>query len=206
LAVTNAYLYESLKTANDELASAYEETLGGWAAALELRDREVHGHTARVQDLTIGLAKAMGVGEDELVNVRRGTILHDIGKMVVPDAILHKPGPLTDDEWAIMRRHPGAARDMLARIDFLFPALDIPYCHHERWDGTGYPQGLAGTAIPLSARVFAIVDVYDALTSDRPYRPAWSREKALEHIRDESGKHFDPDVVDAFFSLIDQGH
>jgi HD-GYP domain-containing protein (c-di-GMP phosphodiesterase class II) len=151
------------------------------------------------------LAVEMGIPQEQWDHVRRGTLLHDIGKMGVPDAILQKPGPLTDDEWAIMRTHPQKAREMLGAIDFLAPALDIPWCHHERWDGTGYPRGLAGEAIPLPARIFSVVDVYDALTSDRHYRPGWSHQQAIDYIREETGLQFDPRVVKAFFSLIGRG-
>ena len=144
----------------------------------------------------------MGLPEQELTQVRRGALLHDIGKMGVPDTILLKPGPLTEEEWVIMRRHPTFAYEMLAPIRYLQPAINIPYCHHEKWDGTGYPRGLKGEQIPLAARLFAVVDVYDALTSDRPYRAAWTPEKAREYIRSESGKQFDPEVVDIFLNMI----
>jgi len=143
----------------------------------------------------------MGMNEAELVHVRRGILLHDMGKMGIPDTILLKPGPLSDDEWETMHKHPQYAFEMLAPITYLRPALDIPGCHHEKWDGTGYPRRLKGTQIPLAARVFAVVDVYDALTSDRPYRKAWSKEKAIQYILDESGKHFDPKVVEVFMEL-----
>ncbi|MCM2315788.1 MAG: HD domain-containing protein [Thermoanaerobaculia bacterium] len=202
LAINNAQLHDSLLDANTHLARAYDETLAGWALALEMRDHETRGHSDRVERLTMQLAAEMGIPREQWDHVRRGTLLHDIGKMGVPDAILQKPGPLTDDEWAIMRTHPQKAREMLGSIDFLAPALDIPYCHHERWDGTGYPRGLAGDAIPLAARIFSVVDVYDALTSDRHYRPGWSRQQALDYIRQETGLQFDPRVVEAFFSLI----
>ncbi|MHB0970955.1 MAG: HD domain-containing phosphohydrolase [Thermoanaerobaculia bacterium] len=202
LALTNAQLHDSLVEVNRQLAGAYDETLEGWAAALEMRDTETRVHSDRVLQLTLRLVAELGVPPEEWPHVRRGALLHDIGKMGVPDSILQKPGPLTDDEWAVMRTHPQKALDMLGAIDFLVPALDIPYCHHERWDGAGYPQGLAGEEIPLVARIFAVVDVYDALTSDRYYRPGWSHEAALAYIREESGRHFDPTVVDAFLALI----
>ncbi len=198
LALVNARLYESLERSHQELAWAYDATLEGWSLALEMRDDETNGHALRVSTLSVELGRAIGMSEDELVHVRRGALLHDIGKMVVPDAILHKPGPLTEDEWEIMRRHPENGRDFLSKIDYLAPALDIPYCHHEWWDGSGYPRGLAGMEIPLAARVFAVVDTFDALTSDRPYRAAWSEEAAIDHIRARAGTHFDPHVVDAF--------
>lgn len=205
LAVTNAQLHDSLMEANLQLAHAYDATLEGWAVALEMRDQETKGHADRVERLTMHLAAEMGVPPDQWDHVRRGTLLHDIGKMVVPDAILQKPGPLTDDEWEVMKTHPQKAQDMLAGIEFLAPALDIPYCHHERWDGTGYPQGLAGKDIPLVARIFSVVDVYDALTSDRPYRKRWSHEQAIAHIREQTARHFDPNVVEAFLSAIEDG-
>ncbi|MDP2299372.1 MAG: HD domain-containing phosphohydrolase [Actinomycetota bacterium] len=203
LAVANARLYEQTQVAAAELACAYDATLEGWALALEMRDAETLGHTVRSAGLAVEMASALGVPEAELRHVHRGALLHDIGKMVVPDSVLNKPGPLDDEEWVVMRRHPEYARDFLSRIDYLRPALDIPYCHHERWDGTGYPQGLAREAIPLPARVFAVIDVYDALTSDRPYRKAWSRADALAHIRSGAGTHFDPAVVDVFLDLVD---
>lgn len=203
LALANARLHDSLLDLNRRLEEAYDATLGGWAVALEMRDRETKGHADRVEQLTMQLAAEMGVPHEELVHVRRGTLLHDIGKMAVPDPILQKPGPLTEAEWAVMRTHPERARDFLGGIDFLAPALVIPYCHHEWWDGTGYPQGLAGEQIPLAARIFAVVDVYDALTSDRPYRKAWSHERAVAHLRAEAGSHFDPEVVSTFLALIE---
>lgn len=204
LAVTNARLHDSLMDANRDLARAYDETLEGWAVALEMRDHETRGHADRVERLTMRLVAEMGVPPEEWEHVRRGTLLHDIGKMGVPDAILRKTGPLTDEEWAVMRTHPRKAREMLGAIDFLAPALDIPYCHHERWDGTGYPRGLAGEEIPLAARIFAVVDVYDALTSDRHYRGGWSHEEAVSHIKEEAGRHFDPKVVEVFLATIER--
>lgn len=202
MAVTNAQLHHSLVDANRHLASAYDETLEGWATALDMRDNETKGHAERVVRLTLDLVAQLGVPPEEWEHVRRGTLLHDIGKMGVPDSILQKPGPLTNDEWAVMRTHPQKALDMLGAIDFLVPALDIPYCHHERWDGAGYPRGLVGEEIPLVARIFAVVDVYDALTSDRHYRPGWSHEDAIAYIRHESGRHFDPAVVEAFLERM----
>ncbi|RJX27432.1 MAG: HD-GYP domain-containing protein, partial [Dethiobacter sp.] len=171
---------------------------------LDLKDEETEGHSRRVTEMTLRIAREMGLKDEELVHVRRGALLHDIGKMGVPDAILLKPGKLTDEEWEIMRRHPVYAYQMLSRIGYLRPALDIPYCHHEKWDGTGYPRGLKGEEIPLPARIFAVVDVFDALTSDRPYRPAWPKEKALAYLRQQAGRHFDPRVVEAFLSLTEQ--
>lgn len=199
VAVYNASLFEGMQKSNRDLRIAYDETLEGWAYALELRDMETEGHSRRVTSLTVELAIAMGIGEPEIEHVRRGALLHDIGKMGIPDAILHKAGPLDDSEWAIMRQHPVYAYEMLREIPFLKPALDIPHHHHERWDGSGYPDGLKGDEIPLPARIFAIIDVYDALANDRPYRAAWSDTEVIEKIRAESGKHFDPAVVDAFF-------
>ena len=191
-----------LEQAHTELIAAYDATILGWSRAMDLRDRETEGHSQRVAEHTVRLAKAMGISEQELVHVRRGALLHDMGKLGVPDAILYKPEKLTEEEWNIMRQHPQLAYDMLKSIDYLRPALDIPYCHHEKWDGSGYPHRLKGEHIPLAARIFAIVDVWDALTSDRPYRQAWSKEDSLAHIREQSGKHFEPQVVDLFFKTI----
>ncbi|MGB9640231.1 MAG: HD domain-containing phosphohydrolase [Anaerolineales bacterium] len=205
IAIDNATLFTDLEYANRSLIEAYDATIEGWSHALDLRDKETEGHTQRVTELTLRLARKMGIVGDELVHIRRGALLHDIGKMGVPDAILLKPGPLTNDEWEIMRKHPQYALEMLSPIAYLKLALDIPYCHHEKWDGTGYPRGLKGEQIPLAARIFAIVDVYDALTSDRPYRVAWSKEKTLGHIRSISGSHFDPKVVEAFLELLNDG-
>ena len=203
LAMANARLYESLQRSHDELEWAYDATLEGWSLALEMRDDETRGHAQRVSTLSAELARAVGMSEEDVIHVRRGALLHDIGKMVVPDAILHKPGPLTDDEWTIMRRHPENARVFLAKINYLKPAMDIPYCHHERWDGSGYPQGLAGQTIPMSARVFAVIDTFDALTSDRPYRAAWCEEEAIDYIQAGAGSHFDPAVVGQFLRMMD---
>lgn len=203
LAVSNARLYEQAQSAAAELACAYDATLEGWSLALEMRDAETLGHTQRAALLAVEMAADLGVPLADLQHVRRGALLHDIGKMVVPDSVLNKPGPLDDDEWRIMRKHPEYAREFLSRIDYLRPALDIPYCHHERWDGSGYPRGLAGEDIPLAARVFAVIDVFDALTSDRPYRRAWSRGKALDYLREQSGSEFDPGVVDLFMERIE---
>lgn len=185
-----------------ELAAAYEATLDGWARALDLRDRETEGHSRRVTDLTLRLARIMGVSDSECVHIRRGALLHDIGKMAIPDNILHKPAELSPDEWTIMRRHPVYARDLLAPIDYLQPALDIPYCHHEKWDGTGYPRRLRGEDIPLAARMFAAADIWDALRSNRPYRPALPAEEAREHINAIAGTHLDPAVAAAFLDML----
>lgn len=198
MAVSRARLIEDLQHANYELTNAYDATIDGWAFALDLRDKETEGHSRRVTEMTVDLARRMGIKEDELIHIRRGAILHDVGKMGVPDHILLKPGKLDDAEWEIMKKHPQFAYDMLSRIDYLKLALDIPYSHHEKWDGSGYPMGLRGQQIPLAARIFAVVDVFDALTSDRPYRHAWSREEALKYIESQRGTHFDPAVVDLF--------
>lgn len=192
----------SLEERTTQLTQAYDETIAGWAKTLELRDLETKGHSERVVPLTLRVARAMGMSEEELIHVRRGALLHDIGKLSVPDHILLKQGPLTDEEWKIMRMHPVYAYELLSSIDFLRPALDIPYCHHERWDGSGYPRGLKGEEIPLAARIFAVVDVWDALHSDRPYRPAWPEQKIYEYIREQAGKQFDPAVVEVFLSIV----
>jgi PAS domain S-box-containing protein len=190
-----------LQRAHLELAQAYETTLEGWSHALDLRDKETEGHTQRVTEMTMRLARAFGLSEAELVPVRRGALLHDIGKMGIPDGILLKPGPLTDAEWEVMRKHPSYAHDLLTPIAYLHDALDILYCHHEKWDGTGYPRGLKGEQIPLAARLFAVVDVWDAMRSDRPYRAGWPEERVREHIRSLAGTHFDPEVVRVFLLL-----
>ena len=203
IAIENAQLLRSLERSNVELQRAYDRTIAGWANALDLKDEDTAGHSKRVTDMTVRLARRLGMTTDELVHVQRGALLHDIGKMGIPDSILLKRGPLTDEEFEVMRRHPVYAYELLGPIEFLRPALDIPYAHHERWDGTGYPRGLKGEEIPLAARIFAIVDVFDALTSDRPYRKAWTREEALAHIRRGVGTHFDPRVAEAFFELIE---
>jgi response regulator RpfG family c-di-GMP phosphodiesterase len=199
IALDNSSLFEQLQDSNTELSIAYDATLEGWAKALELRDRETVGHAHRVIEMTLRVADKIGIRGEAMQHIRRGALLHDIGKMGIPDSILLKPGPLTPAEWEIMRQHPAHAYEMLKTIDYLTPALEIPYCHHERWDGKGYPQGLSAESVPLSARIFAIVDVWDALTSNRPYRRAWPELQALEYISRESGRHFDPEVVKAFF-------
>ena len=191
-----------LREANAQLLNAYETTIESLSHALDLRDRETEGHSRRVTELTIQLAQALNISEAEITHYRRGALLHDMGKIGVPDSILHKPDTLSDEEWVIMRKHPQLAYDMLYPIEYLHPALDIPYSHHEKWDGSGYPRGLKGEEIPMSARLFAVADVWDALTSDRPYRAAWSEEEALHYIREQSGKHFDPNVVELFFKVV----
>ncbi len=204
IAVENANLWKNLSSANQSLIQTYDTTIEGWSRALDMRDKETEGHTLRVTEMTLNLARKMNFSEEELVHIRRGALLHDIGKMGVPDHILLKPDQLTDEEWVIMRQHPQFAYDMLNFIEYLRPALDIPYCHHEKWDGSGYPRGLRGEQIPKAARIFSLVDVWDALSSDRPYRPAWPKEKILGHIHSLSGSHFDPEVVAAFFELMQE--
>jgi putative nucleotidyltransferase with HDIG domain len=202
IAIDSAHLFSDLQRANSELYLAYDETIEGWSLALDLRDRETEGHTLRVTELTMKLAADMKLPEGDMMHIRRGALLHDIGKMGVPDSILLKPGKLTEEEWGVMRQHPEYAHQLLAPIRYLHPALDIPYCHHEKWDGSGYPRGLQGEQIPLAARAFALVDVWDALTSDRPYRKAWSGEKARQYIRESAGTHFDPAATEKFLALI----
>jgi PAS domain S-box-containing protein len=201
IAIENASLFEGLQQSNLELQLAYDATIEGWSRALDLRDKETEGHSLRVTDMALKLAGYFNLNEVEIQNVRRGSLLHDIGKMGIPDQILLKPGPLTDEEWIVMKKHPIFAYDLLSPIAFLRQALDIPYSHHEKWDGTGYPQGLKGTHIPLAARIFSVVDVWDALNSDRPYRLAWRIEQIIEHIKGLSGIQFDPRVVDLFLSM-----
>jgi HD-GYP domain-containing protein (c-di-GMP phosphodiesterase class II) len=185
-----------------DLRGTYDLTLSGWGQALELRDRETEGHSQRAVEMTIDLAARLGISKQEVEHIRRGALLHDIGKMAVPDAILLKPGKLTPAEWQVVRMHPQQGIRLLENIPYLQPALAIPRSHHEHWDGSGYPEGLAGEAIPFAARIFAVVDVWDALTSDRPYRKAWSARKARDYIRRQSGKSFDPRVVKEFLDLI----
>ncbi len=195
IAIDSVMQFDNLQQSNSELSLAYDETIVGWSYALDLRDHETEGHTQRVTEMTVSIARAAGLGETELVQVRWGSLLHDIGKMGVPDGILLKPGPLTDEEWVIMKKHPTFAYEMISSIRYLRGALDIPYCHHEMWDGSGYPRGLKGEQIPLTARIFAVVDVWDALRSDRPYRKAWPINKVLDHIQAGAGTHFDPAIV-----------
>ena len=203
IAIDSAKLFDGLERSNVNLIQAYNATIEGWANALDLKDEETKDHSRRVTEMTVAIARQMNIKDEELAHVRRGALLHDIGKMGIPDSILLKPGPLTEDEWVIMRKHPVYAFEMLAPIDYLRPALDIPYCHHEKWDGSGYPRGLKGKTIPPAARIFAVIDVYDALTSDRPYRKAWSKEDALALIKKDSGSHFDPNVVKVFLEAIE---
>lgn len=201
ISIDNATLLERLQQSNYDLTVAYDETIAGWSRAMDLRDHETEGHARRVTQLALSLAQEFGLDDQQLVRVRRGALLHDIGKMGIPDSILLKPGKLTAEEREIMKKHTTYAEEMLGSIEYLKPCLDIPCSHHERWDGTGYPKGLKGTQIPLIARLFAAADVWDALTSDRPYRPAWSAADALEHIRHQSGGHFDPEVVERFLKI-----
>jgi PAS domain S-box-containing protein len=202
IAIDTAALFEQLQSAHAELTHSYDATIEGWSRALDLRDHETEGHSARVTELSLQLARRMRLQPEELDHIRRGALLHDIGKMGVPDRILLKPGLLSTDEWEVMRLHPIHAYKWLAPIPFLHPALSIPYAHHEKWDGTGYPRGLKGEQIPLAARIFAVVDVWDALRSSRPYRSAWPEEQVTAHIHALAGTHFDPRVVAAFLELL----
>jgi putative two-component system response regulator len=197
-------LHESrrqLEAAYDALQQAYDTTIAGWSRALDLRDKETEGHSQRVTEMTVRMAQAIGLSGEDIVHVRRGALLHDVGKLGIPDAILHKPGKLTEEEWVIMRKHPQYAYEWLAPIEYLRPALDIPFCHHEKWDGSGYPRHLAGTAIPLAARIFALADVWDALRSNRPYRAGWPVQQVRDHIVGLAGSHFDPDITPIFLAL-----
>ena len=204
IAIDNAQLFEGLQRSNFELGLAYDSTIEGWSRALDLRDRETEGHTQRVTELTVSLARQLGFSDEDVLQVRRGALLHDIGKMGVPDAILLKAGPLSEEEWVLMKKHPTFAYELLSPIRYLkSAAIDIPYCHHEKWDGTGYPRGLKGEQIPLAARIFSVADVWDALISDRPYRPAWTRERAVQYIRSQAGIQFEPRVVEAFIKMFE---
>ncbi len=202
IAIDNTRLFENLQRSNQELSLAYDTTLEGWSKALELRDKETQGHSRRVTDLTLELARQMGIPESQLTHIRRGVLLHDIGKMGVPDNILRKNGPLTDAEWIEMRKHPQYAFDLLNPIHYLRPALDVAYYHHEWWDGSGYPSGLKGNNIPLAARIFAVVDVWDALLSNRPYRTSWTKQKVIKYLRSLSGKQFDPAILEVFLKMM----
>jgi response regulator RpfG family c-di-GMP phosphodiesterase len=201
IAINNADLLDRLQRSNLELGLAYDATIEGWARALELRDEETEGHTQRVTEWTVRLAQGMGIRGEELLHMRRGALMHDIGKMGIPDSILRKKGPLDDDEWVIMRQHPSMAFEMMASINFLRPALTIPFSHHERWNGSGYPQKLSDRQIPLAARIFAVVDVWDALYRGRLYRPPMPEAEVLDYLRQEAGRLFDPEVVTAFVEL-----
>jgi putative two-component system response regulator len=193
---------EELEVAHSELAEAYDATIEGWSRALDMRDEETEGHTQRVTDLTVSLSRLLGVPEDQIVHIRRGSLLHDIGKMGIRDAILLKPGPLTPEEWELMRKHPLYAYEMLYPIAYLRPALDIPYYHHERWDGSGYPFGLSGGQIPLAPRIFSVVDVWDALRSDRPYRKSRPEEEVITYLQDYAGVFFETDIVEVFLKML----
>jgi len=206
LAIDNGTLFQNLQHSNTDLMLAYDATIEGWSRAMDLRDKETEGHTLRVTDMTMKLCRLMNIDPSKQTQIYRGALLHDIGKLGVPDAILQKPGKLTDKEWVIMRKHPEFAHEMLSTTTYLKPALDIPYYHHEKWDGTGYPQGLKGEEIPLAARIFAIADVWDAITSDRPYRKSMQQEDALDYIKSQTGKHFDPTVVESFLQLLENGN
>ena len=202
-AIVKARLFENLQRSNMELTLSYDATIEGWAKTLELRDQETQGHSERVTSMVVKLARELGLSEEELIHIRRGALLHDVGKMGIPDSILQKPGKLTETEMEVMREHAVLAYNVLSSSVFLEKALDIPYSHHEKWDGTGYPNKLKAEEIPLAARMFAIIDVYDALRSDRPYRGAWKKEKTIKHIKQQSGSHFDPRIVEAFLKLAD---
>jgi HD-GYP domain-containing protein (c-di-GMP phosphodiesterase class II) len=201
VALENARLVNRLQSAHDELETAYQATLEGWVKALDLRDEETEGHSQRVTETTVQLANFMGINQIQLPHIQRGALLHDIGKMAVPDNILRKPGPLDETEWKTMRQHPVTAWHWLSRIQYLHSALDIPHRHHERWNGSGYPDGLMRDEIPMSARVFAVVDVWDAMSSDRPYRKAIPKKQVLQHIGEQAGLLFDPQVADAFMQF-----
>jgi len=198
----NTKLVEDIKKTNRIIEEAYDSTLEGWSHALEVRDRETEGHTKRVTEMTVRLARRMGFDEPLVKQIQRGALLHDIGKLGIPDDILQKPGSLTEKELRVMRLHPQIAVDLLTPIEYLKPALDIPRYHHEKWDGTGYPHGLKGEEIPIEARIFAIIDVYDALTHDRVYRQGMPKREAVEYIKSESGRHFDPAVVEIFLQEV----
>jgi len=204
IAIDNATLFNDLQSSNSELVIAYDSTIEGWGKALNLRDMETEDHTQRVTELTVHIARVYGMREWEIVHVRRGALLHDIGKMGVPDSILMKDGPLTPEEERIMHQHPLYAFEILMPIAYLRPALDIPYCHHEKWDGSGYPRGLKGEQIPLAARIFALADTWDALISTRRYHEAWPRAKVEEYLRSRAGSHFDPDLVELFLANVEQ--
>ncbi|NTU55702.1 MAG: GAF domain-containing protein [Anaerolineales bacterium] len=203
VAIDNAQLFDDLQAKNRELEEAYQATLEGWVSALDMRDKETEGHTQRVTVLTQRLARAMGVDDAQMVHITRGALLHDIGKMAIPDSILLKPGALTEEERELIKQHPKYAYDMLKTIDFLRPAIDIPHYHHEKWDGSGYPDGLRGEEIPFPARIFPVIDVWDALTSNRPYRKGLPHEEVKARIKADAGSHFDPQVVEAFLAMGD---
>jgi HD-GYP domain-containing protein (c-di-GMP phosphodiesterase class II) len=210
LYIATACLAWIIKSIWDEttshLVQSYELTLQGWARALEHRDGETEGHCRRVTDLTIDLGTRFGLDKNEITNLRRGAYMHDIGKMAIPDSILFKPGPLDEDEWDVMKQHPVIAFEIISKIPFLQPAVAIPHYHHENWDGSGYPEGLKGTEIPFAARIFTVVDHWDALSSDRPYRKAWPTEKIKTHMKENSGKIYDPVILSEFLDMINSNH
>jgi len=202
IAIDSATLLKNLQRSNLELSMAYDATIEGWSSALDLRDRETEGHTRRVTEMSLKLAQSLNLSNAELVHVRRGGLLHDIGKMGIPEGVLLKAGPLTPSEWTIVRKHPRMAYELLCEIDFLKPAIDIPYCHHEKWDGSGYPRLLEGEMIPLNARIFSVVDVFQALREQRSYGRVWTTEEALDYLSEQAGIHFDPHVVEVFVAMI----
>jgi HD-GYP domain-containing protein (c-di-GMP phosphodiesterase class II) len=204
IAIDNVQMFKNLQRSNQELILAYDTTLAGWGRALELRDKETQGHTDRVGEMTLKLARRLGIEGEELTNIMRGTLLHDIGKMGIPDHILHKPGTLTEEEWEIMRQHPQYAYNLIYPIHYLRPALDIPYAHHERWDGSGYPRGLKGEDIPIAARIFAVVDIWDALLNERVYRNAWPEDKVIDYLKSAAGIELDPEIVEVFLEMIQE--
>ena len=206
IAIDSAMMFSDLQRSNAELSLAYDATIEGLSRALDLRDKETKEHTARVTNITVKLAIRLGIKQPDLIHIRRGAILHDIGKVAIPDQILFKPGPLMKEEWDIMRRHPDIAVELLSPVNYLEPALEIPHWHHEKWNGTGYPDGLHREDIPFSARLFALADVYDALISKRPYRSPWSKWDAVQYIESQSGTHFDPRIVPEFLDLINTSH
>jgi len=204
IAIENNKIYSELQNSHSNLVFAYDATIKGWSRAMDLRDKETEGHTQRVTDFAVRFAKKIGIKQNEIIHIYRGALLHDMGKLGVPDMILFKPGPLDEREWEIMHKHPKIAYEMLSPIEYLKPALEIPYCHHEKWDGSGYPRGLKGEQIPLAARLFALVDVWDALSSDRPYRKAWNKDQVSAYIRENAGIQFDPNLVSDFLQLIEE--
>jgi putative nucleotidyltransferase with HDIG domain len=206
IAIDNAALFENLQLSNVELSRAYEDTIEGWSRALDMRDHETEGHTRRVADAAVKLAQACGVNQSDLLHIRRGALLHDIGKVGIPDRILLKAGGLTQEEWVIMKRHPVLAFELLSPISFLRPAIDIPYCHHEKWDGSGYPRGLRDETIPLYARIFSVIDVWDALRSDRPYRRGWKNNEVIDYLKSQTGAQFDPKVMEVFLHVLKKEH
>ena len=205
IAIDNAALFGELQRSNVDLNLAYDATIEGWSRVLEARGIESAGHTRRVADQTVRLAQAAGFGGADLIHLRRGALLHDIGMLAVPEGVLLKPGPLSDEERGVMRQHPEHGFDFLAPINYLRPSLDIPYCHHEKWDGSGYPRGLRGDHIPLGARLFALVDTWDALRADRPFRAAWTAERARAYIQEKSGVEFDPQMTALFLQIGTNG-